>query len=199
MITQGQITLDTPMGRFLKEQAIHAETIVEIGTGSGLGSTRCLAEGMKCYASLHTYEADPGQIDVAQKNIIPWNSKGQYRIVFHNTIFHRSILPYYHPLPSPQVRELWDREYLISQKGHLDIPLHKIDLLLLDGGEFTSLGDFLLLWHRARVIVIDDCNEKKAVKNRDAFRTMNESKDQFEPLRIELEERNGWAAFKRKD
>ena len=38
---------------------------------------------------------------------------------------------------------------------------YKIDLLLLDGGEFSGYADFLSLYLRSKFIVLDDCNKFK--------------------------------------
>lgn len=198
MITTGQILPDHPLGQFLTEQARTATTIVEIGTGSGLGSTRCLAEGMKPHGEsvLFTYEADRQQLEVAGPNIRSLLEGGK-RIFLEYGVLHRGILPYFHPIESPQARECWEHEHKLAKHAPMEeMEIGDIDLLFLDGGEYTSFGDWLLLWHMAKVIVIDDCNARHAVKNAVPFHLMLGSPS-FEPIRIHLHDRNGWAAFKR--
>jgi hypothetical protein len=197
MITTGQITIDSPLGKFLNEQAKSAHTILEVGTGSGLGSTQCLAEGMEKNAVLYTIEGDRDQFIVAEENLNPLVEKGR-RIVLYYGILHRMILPYSHPHDSPVIREMYNAEtrMVISAPG-VDPIINTIDLLFLDGGEWTSIGDFLLLWSKATVIVIDDCNPEKAVKNVAALHFMHQN-PAFRPIRMELGDRNGWAAFVRR-
>jgi hypothetical protein len=156
MITTGQITIDSPLGKFLNEQAKSAHTILEVGTGSGLGSTQCLAEGMEKNAVLYTIEGDRDQFIVAEGNLNPLVEKGR-RIVLYYGILHRMILPYSHPHDSPVIREMYNAETrMVISAPVVDPIINTIDLLFLDGGEWTSIGDFLLLWSKATVIVIDD-------------------------------------------
>jgi hypothetical protein len=200
MITTGQITIDSPLGKFLNEQAKSAHTILEVGTGSGLGSTQCLAEGMEKSAVLYTVEGNKEQFLVAESNINPLVEKG-HRIVLYYGILHRMILPYSHPHDSPVIREMYNAEKRMVRVAPLVTPvipvINTIDLLFLDGGEWTSIGDFLLLWIKATVIVIDDCNPEKAVKNVAALHFMHQN-PAFRPIRMELGDRNGWAAFVRR-
>lgn len=194
MITVGQIELDHPLGHFLAEQASKARSIIEIGTGSGLGSTRCLAEGLQQGAHLSTLEGFYEQHRIARTNIDNW--RGSKAVYYYYGILHRMILPYKHPQDNPQIRECWEHERTLTDIGPIVEFNDPIDLLFLDGGEFTSTADFLLLWHRARVIVLDDCNPEKAVKNVAALHFMH-GNPLFAPIRIELQERNGWAAYRR--
>jgi hypothetical protein len=197
MITTGQITIDSPLGKFLNEQAKSAHTILEVGTGSGLGSTQCLAEGMEKNAVLYTIEGDRDQFIVAEENLNPLVEKGR-RIVLYYGILHRMILPYSHPHDSPVIREMYNAETrMVISAPVVDPIINTIDLLFLDGGEWTSIGDFLLLWSKATVIVIDDCNPEKAVKNVAALHFMHQN-PAFRPIRMELGDRNGWAAFARR-
>jgi hypothetical protein len=197
MITTGQITIDSPLGKFLNEQAKSAHTILEVGTGSGLGSTQCFVEGMEKNAVLYTIEGDRDQFIVAEENLNPLVEKGR-RIVLYYGILHRMILPYSHPHDSPVIREMYNAETrMVISAPVVDPIINTIDLLFLDGGEWTSIGDFLLLWSKATVIVIDDCNPEKAVKNVAALHFMHQN-PAFRPIRMELGDRNGWAAFVRR-
>jgi hypothetical protein len=197
MITTGQITIDSPLGKFLNEQAKSAHTILEVGTGSGLGSTQCFVEGMEKNAVLYTIEGDRDQFIVAEENLNPLVEKGR-RIVLYYGILHRMILPYSHPHDSPVIREMYNAETrMVISAPVVDPIINTIDLLFLDGGEWTSIGDFLLLWSKATVIVIDDCNPEKAAKNVAALHFMHQNPS-FRPIRMELGDRNGWAAFVRR-
>lgn len=197
MITVGQILPDHPLGKFLMDEAQKASTLVEVGTGSGLGSTQCLAMGMRENALLISYEADAEQCALAIDNTDHFVRDGK-SVFIRRGVLHRGILPYSHPEDRPQTRECWEHEMALSLSAPLaQTPPDDIDLLFLDGGEYTSLDDWLLLWRKAKVIVIDDCNPAKAVKNA-ATLNMMMSNPAFEVIRMELKDRNGWAAFRRK-
>jgi 16S rRNA A1518/A1519 N6-dimethyltransferase RsmA/KsgA/DIM1 with predicted DNA glycosylase/AP lyase activity len=145
-----QIEIDSPLGKFLTEQAALASTIVEIGTGGG-GSTMCLFKGLREGARLITVEAD----------------RNTYLVLASIAPIIESFLP------------------------------EQIDLLLLDGGEFTTFGDYKLLKNRCKVIVIDDCNYEVALKTA-AIYSILKSDPAWECIADHRLNRNGWAAFRRK-
>ncbi len=67
VVSRGQVDPDSPFGRALTVEAIQAETIVEIGTWFGLGSTKALADGLvRPSQHLYTVEVDPGRSAEAQ-------------------------------------------------------------------------------------------------------------------------------------
>lgn len=197
-ITVGQITWDSPLGAMLSELAGKADTIVEIGTGSALGSTACLVRGMRRHTRLHTYEGDQSQMIVAAANIKLMNTEG-LNMTLHHGILHRGIVPYWHPKPNQQTFECWVHEKQVIETAPVTkVVVPFIDLLVLDGGEFTSFGDFMLLWPLAQHIILDDSNKEVAAKNWLAARYLKQSA-WWECVREELEDRNGWHHFRRKN
>lgn len=190
----GEIELDSPFGRALTEQARSANLIVEVGTGSGLGSTQCLIAGMeRVEQNLLTFEGDQYQHGVAMGNIYPHKKSGA--VVIGCGVLHRTIRPYFHPVNSIQDREAWEFENRVIQRSAMKDVCCDIDLLLLDGGEFTSDSDFLTLWAQSKTIALDDCNPLKSVKNCYAFECLMRAG--WQQLHVNLEDRNGWAIFKR--
>src|SRR5690242_11497511 len=100
MRTLPEITKDSPFGRCLTALAKQSQTILEIGTGSGLGSTTCLVNGLKPETILVTMDIDRNQIEVARKNL-----SGNVLIKYGT--FHQTIRPYWHPVNSIQHREIY--------------------------------------------------------------------------------------------
>jgi hypothetical protein len=193
-ITTGQIELDSPLGRVLAFLAGSAKTIVEIGTGSGLGSTQCLLAGASNDAEIYCIEGSQDQYRIAYQNL------HDRRINLIRAILHRTIRPYFHPINLLQHKEMWEHECAIINDPATPVLTPDrlpalIDLLVLDGGEYTSDGDFLRLWPRVRFIVIDDCNPAVATKNAFALDCMHKSA--WRQLHWEREDRNGWAVFER--
>lgn len=190
------------MGKVLTELASTSKIIVEIGTGSGLGSTQCLINGMQRGESrslLITIEGVKEQFDLARRNITdPY-------VLVHYGILHRWIVPYHHPIDMIQHRECYAAE--LALVNNPDVPVIQvpsdqvINLLLLDGGEFTSVGDFLRLWQRCKVIVLDDCNRAKASKNWWAYEVLYDAVHARDWVmeHSKPEDRNGWAVFRRKE
>lgn len=68
---------------------------------------------------------------------------------------------------------------------------NKIDLLLLDGGEFSGYADFLTLHLRSKFIVLDDCNK---FKQHNVLSFIEEHKANFE-LIYDSENRGGVKIF----
>lgn len=191
------------MGQFLTEEASKAEVIVEIGTGSALGSTACFAKGMRKHgkAVLYTVEGDQMQAEVAARNIQLLMVANNVQIELLNGILHRNVTAYSHPIDMIQHKECWQFEKALSQQAPIvEIPDGWIDVLLLDGGEYTTYDDFLLLADRSKLIVLDDVNPDKAVKTaavHDFLSTV--PTDEFDMIRHEPGDRNGWSAFRRRN
>lgn len=203
---QGQITPESPLGAFLTRQASKATTIMEIGAWNGLGSTACLIAGMnQNNPKLLTLEADSAMHAKAHENLVPWIDA--YKVTLLQCVVAQQIVPYWHPVNSVQDRETWEHELFLIQRlprlfqkdeWHGFIAIKKeIDLLVLDGGEFTSVGDFLSLWGWARVIVLDDTNPAQTVKN--VFARDWLIKAGWEVLADNLNDRHGWFAARRKE
>lgn len=190
--------MNSPLGQFLFEQAKLVPphgVIVEIGTGGGMGSTNCLMLGMKDQVHFLTVEADFYNFDDAKS--FGMKMYPNLSVTYLHGVLHRMIKPYWLPGEAvKQHREMWEWE----NKARLNAPLvhvvHPvIDLLFLDGGEFTSDGDFLLLWDQAKVIVMDDTNLAKAVKNANNCHLL--ARAGWEVIADHPDNRNGWAAYRR--
>jgi hypothetical protein len=201
MRTTPEITEDSSLGQFLIGQASKAAVVVEIGTGCGIGSTKCLYEGArknKAHQTLITIEACYDQWVLARENMEKYCG---YRPLFG--CLHRTIRPFWHPANREVDLEMWQFEHDIHYTPKpppliLESTPKNVDLLFLDGGEFTSDGDFLALWERARVIVLDDCNQRVATKN--VYGTLQLARARgwklISPIGS-IDDRNGWTAFER--
>lgn len=190
---QPQITPDTPFGKALTQLAVQSRTIVEIGTGCGLGSTLSLFKGLHSpNQRIITYEADPKNYDLAKANIR--DKLNSDLITLRNNVLHRTIKPFWHPIKEyvPANKEMWEHEKKLTKNSLIQIHTidQPIDLLLLDGGEYTSEGDFLLLWQQSKWIAMDDSHEGKAVKNYWARQQLIMAG--WTVLEDHPEDRNGW-------
>lgn len=203
-MTQGQITLESPFGRVLTELAREAKLIVEVGCWNGMGSTQCLLAGMDAsnvtMPFLLTVEADQGLYKQAKQNLsglgLPGSLTNKNGRLVHG-VFHREILPYSHPINSIQHRETYEHEAAMIATAPLIHCTVSIDLLVLDGGEFTSEGDFKMLNDQARVIALDDTNPAVTVKNvRNRLYLLNNP--DWDVLHDNPEDRHGWFVARRR-
>lgn len=193
---QPQITLDSPFGRALVACAAECETILEIGTGSGLGSTQCLLSNPN--AIIRTVEANPTNAGDASNSLL-FDSHRPSPIYVFGGVIHRTVKPFWHPDQriQTQMREAWAEESEFADQCLLvDMGKWSHDMILFDGGEFTSDGDFLTLWRRAgKFIALDDTHPARSVKNTYARMMLERSMEWRK--HATGDDRNGWAIFRK--
>jgi hypothetical protein len=205
--SQGQITTQSECGiqlvKLLQEEAgksIH--TIVEIGTWNGCGSTLCIVKGiygrtiqsvqsLECNREKHLSALDnlDGYLD--DKMFLLWGT-----IVDPRRIRSEEYKKHFPTLHSSQRHRGW---FDIDIKNCEECPNvlsqipERIDLLVLDGGEYTTLSEFEILLPRcASYIVLDDTKEDKCRECR--VRLLADSS--WSEI-LHLDERNGFSIFKK--
>ena len=82
------------------------------------------------------------------------------------------------------------RKYKKIKNVSSQIP-NKIDLLLLDGGEFSGYADFLSLYLKSKFIVLDDCN---SYKQHNVLKFIQKNNNKFE-LIYDSQTRDGVKIF----
>lgn len=187
----GQINVGSVFGDLLTKLAIESETIVELGTHTGEGSTVCLAKGLvRDTQRMWTVEQDEGLWERAKAN---YNDP---RITFlRGRIVADGFIEFIHPDPDMIVSYRWEKGVFLGAPNVADQLPEKIGLLLLDAGEWSSSAEMDLLLPRCTIIALDDCNPKRAVKNaRNRLLLINEG---WESIYDELWDRNGAAIFRR--
>lgn len=207
-VYMGQINPESSMGRVLEQLAADSSysTYVEVGTWNGLGTTRCLMNGMKrrkIPGEIWSYEAHPDMYTTALQN---WSQRPSYLHIQYGTL-HRQISSLEsirdHPGIQTIVRGYGNgyTEWHAGEKRSLfTAPLVEppacIDVVVLDGGEFTTQGDWDILKTRnPRVVALDDT---MVFKTHDIRKELLQSPE-WMTLHDEPTERNGWAVFKRID
>lgn len=194
----GQIHSKTELGRWLTfiSSFSDVQTIVDVGTWSGAGSTLRIAKGVNKRPPKNRpgtivvgFEIDEKMVGRARRRLRGF----KFVKIVHGSIVHPEVL---------------DRDSLnLDEQGWLGADLDKmsraplvleyvpqrIDLLVLDGGEFSSQAEFLTLRDRIHGwIVLDDINTRK---NRTVFSLLTE--DKLFSLVWKTKERNGAAVFRR--
>jgi len=167
----GQIRRGTVPGEKIYELTKRKDVkkIVDIGTWRGLGSTKCIYDGIidsfkKGYEVL-SFECNKLFHEEAKVNLglIPPNFK-----LIHGAIFdYKDLYPIRDRLegvPRSWIEE--DISGMKNSKNYFDILPEIIDLLIIDGGEFSGEIEFNLLKDRSRIIFMDDTTSPKNEKNR---------------------------------
>lgn len=191
-MNRGQITSTTKFGKLLSDLAEEASVIVEFGTHDGTGSTQCLYAGVRD-ASQHLYSVD---IDgPLQESARAWFDS-RFITFIHGTIVKpEEFQTFAHPDPDSRQFYIPERDANARAPYVFDQIPEKIDLLLLDGGEWTSEVEFRKLYKRSEVIAMDDSNARKSNKNwraRDALMVYG-----WTLVGEDMNERNGWSVFRR--
>lgn len=168
----GQINMDSGFGKAIYQIASNPKysTFCEVGTWNGLGSTVCLYEGIRNRnAHLYSIEAYKPMYDQAIQH---WKDKSNITLLYGT--LHRSILPreFIQNHKAFMIVAEHYRLYYEEEKACVETaPLVQVppcEVLLLDGGEFTSEGDWgVLFGSHVKVVMLDDTY---AIKTSTAYR-----------------------------
>jgi len=188
----GQINLGTPAGDCIKSVASNpnVKTIVEIGTWNGAGSTRCIHAGMSADDVLYSLECNRSMYESA----LPlWEDKENVHLIFGRIIEEQEM-----DISNLSREEtVWYTNDIVAMRECPNVISElpeSIDLLVLDGGEFSTLAEFSKLVDRSTYIFLDDtiCRKTKEVR-----RILMDSED-FETLEDSPNDRHGWSLFRRR-
>jgi hypothetical protein len=197
----GQIQLGTPFGDALRCVAADSnhKTLLEVGTWNGRGSTLCLLEGMAeqpagCHPRLLSLEANHSMATAAQQLY------GKFVDMPLRVIHGRlgaEMLDDGAILAHPLFERVRAHHRLHGQQERVDffqttriVPSGQIDVVVLDGGEFSGWGDWKAAQElRPKVVCMDDTH---VMKNADA---LADALSKGWRVLAEGADRNGWAVL----
>ena len=191
----GQISLNNELGKFLFSFALdlNINNFLEIGTWNGLGSTKCFIEGFK-------YRKTPFKFYSLECN----NKKSEYAKDLYKNIENVFILN--EVLLNEKPNDIYDIFPILLENEQYkywnDIDFNNMkdkklflenndlpeifDLVLLDGGEFTTWYEYNIIKDRCKILVLDDINTFKCKKIVEDIKSSNNWN-----ILIENNERNG--------
>lgn len=202
----GQLNFETSvLGKYIVDivKQEDVKSIVEIGTLSGMGSTRCILEGLKGRTNylFHSYEC----WDKAYNEAIQNNKKfigDKFKIILGKIVNEDDVREWVKNqeenewVDGQELRTIereWLRDDLKNmyavENVFLTVP-SEIDFLLLDGGEFSTYLEFSLLRDRTKVIALDDTKTRKCKKIKEELLQSDAE------VMLDSDERNGVAIFK---
>jgi hypothetical protein len=192
----GQIARGSFLGEVLYsycKENLTIKNVVEIGTWRGLGSTLCIVQGMEDSEKEDiSFISIESNLNMYQTAVSLWEDKSpSWLNLVHGRVvdildMDKINLGYQHPDEASWFEQ--DKKALESCPDVADSLPDIIDLLLLDGGEFTTEAEFWRLKDRSRYIFLDDTTARKC-KNIRAHVLNNLNK--YEVLFDKPEERNG--------
>jgi hypothetical protein len=146
------------------------KTFLEIGTWNGLGSTKAFVEGFKNREDSYIFYS-------LECNKDKWSDAvklytGNYRInLLNEVIWNEEPHDFYKIFPqclSDHTYKHWNEVDIINMKrcnvflNRPNIP-EIFDVVLLDGGEFTTYYEFQLLKNRCKILMLDDVSADKCI------------------------------------
>jgi hypothetical protein len=194
-MTQGQITENTERCEIIKNviNTYKPNIILEIGTWKGLGSTKCIIDSITDNVSFLSLETNKSFYDIATENLKGYENK--VKLIYGRIVEKDEILNFVRTINLNRWEEQWLREDLenVDKCENIlnEIP-EKIDLLLLDGGEFSTYSEWLKLKDRSTIIMLDDTTVTKCKKINDELKSSENYTLIFETL-----EGHGFSVFKK--
>jgi hypothetical protein len=184
------------------------KTFLDVGTGSGMGTTRALFNGISQRADINArlYSIDTSEPAIHKARYQYINNRKWLNSSFLNFIWGRLNKQEFllrqdlEEMPNPAVIRpiyelMFDREHHLWLKAPFVSLTEKFDVIVLDGGDFSSVGDFSSLKHLdPKLWFLVDVN---LCKNKQAFAELLASSKY--DLLAKFEEGRGSAVFKRKD
>jgi len=198
----GQINRGTILGDYiynLVKERKDILTIVESGTWNGLGTTRCILDGLRPEQKFWSIELYPDMYELALKNNQAYVNDERVKFMLGSLIKHDEIYWFDHSqidLKNDLHASLWfhkDIDHLKKAKNVLDAMPSEIDLLILDGGEYSTYPEWVNLKNRTKVVVLDDSSIFKCSKI--AHELSNDNS--YRCLIQRPHERNGFAIYEK--
>jgi hypothetical protein len=201
----GQINYQTPVGQRLIQlvQTNRLENIIDIGTWNGLGSTLCFAGALRDNPNIHliSIESNQDKNETAKANLRPHiTDKMRVDLLWGHIIREEDIgnrlYEIFPNIANDAELQRWhkiDMENCKQSPYILDKIPEQIDLVLFDGGEFTTYFEFEKLFPRCRkFIALDDVDADKCR----IIRTILQKKLEWREI-CYIPERNGFAIFEK--
>jgi len=145
-------------------------TIVEVGTLDGTCSTLSILNGIKARnhenpVEFYSIEANRQAYDLARLNLSPLPAF--FHLIYGSLFDADSPILIFNMTEQEMIWWKSDLDFRINAPNVIQNLPVIIDLLFLDGSEFTGFNDFLKLGPRAKVIVMDDISSRKNRLSRD--------------------------------
>jgi hypothetical protein len=197
----GQILIDSCVGNLIYELVKREDikNIVEIGTWYGMGTTYCIRKSIldsnKKDFLVYSLESNVNMWKLAIENNQP--SIENFNLLLGTIITKDDILDFNsidkkHFINLPKDEKFkWYLEEITNCEitpNHFEILPEKIDLLILDGGEFSTYGEFMKLKNRFGYLIVDDTREIKG----DKIREFILSDKNYNMIEDKVNDRNGF-------
>lgn len=202
----GQINKGSQLGDIIYDMCKQDDikTIVEIGTWNGMGTTKCIydsiIENNKMDYSVYSLESNSIFYNQAICNLPKIEN---FNIILGRIVEVGELInidecddKFFQPISHKEIVKGWlvdDLRNYEDVKNVLDQMPDKIDLLILDGGEFSSLAEFNKLKDRSTYFILDDT---LLIKNNEVANIMRNDSN-YDILNDNTSDRNGFLISKK--
>ena len=202
----GQINLESNLGKQIYALVFNNnfKNIVDVGTWNGLGSTYCILKALEDTknhkTNLYSVELYPDVFEAAKINLKDYLDWSNFFMLNGRLIEYEEAFWFDHEKEIDFNRDmharLWynkDMELLKTSDNVFSKIPDQIDLLILDGGEYTTYPEWQKLKDRTHYIVLDDTAILKCSKIRQEIL----SNDEYEVIVDAINDRNGYLVARR--
>jgi hypothetical protein len=147
---------------------VNFKTFLEIGTWNGLGSTMSFSNGFNRRTDDYIFYSLECNKDKCADAVKLYTANSKINIL-NEVIWNEEPHDFYDIFPqclSNEMYKYWNEIDIVNMK-RCNIFLQRdnlpdvFDIILLDGGEFTTYYEFQLLKNRCKVLMLDDINTDK--------------------------------------
>jgi len=189
---QGQINRGTILGDKIYGIArqSNVQTIVDIGTWNGMGTTKCVYDAV-IGSSKRVWSLECNKIRLEEAKINLGFLPPNFKLIHGTIVTYEELAPKMNNLENDTLKG-WlkdDLNWLQNTPMVLDQLPEKIDLCIIDGGEFSGDLEFFKLWKRCKYIVLDDTN---AIKHKKTKEFILSNPDKLKILDDNVAHRNGY-------
>jgi hypothetical protein len=170
----GQITLENLVGKYIFDIASNNnyKTYLEIGTWNGLGSTKCFIYGFKNRVNKDNYKFYSLECNKHKYEFAKELYKDEKNVFILNEVLLNDkpddIYTIFPEITKSKDYMYWnDIDFLNMKDKKLffdDSKPQFYDVILLDGGEFTTWYEYNIIKNKCKILILDDTNTLKCKK-----------------------------------
>lgn len=177
--------------RIIKENDF--KTIVEVGTWKGLGSTLAVIKSKNDDTVFISLESNLEFYNIAKNNLKEYSNN--VNLIYGKLIDINEVQTFVDSVSLTTEQRMWLEHDINDFKNCpqvLDLIPKQIDLLILDGGEFSTYCEWNVLKDRVKYVILDDINVLKCQK---IYKELTNNNQYI--LIDETSEGNGFCIFKK--
>ena len=190
---QGQINRGSKLGEIIYNlsRQLDVNNIVEIGAYNGGGSTKCIYDAVIGKLNKYVWSLECNRLRLEEAKINLGFLTSNFKLIHGTIVDYKELLPIMDTLENETLKT-WlkeDLDWLRVTPNVLNQLPNKIDLLIIDGGEFSAQKEFDKLWEKSHYIILDDTN---AIKNKDVRKFILSKPNKFRIIEDNIVDRNGF-------